>query len=1112
MSTLPHTPGEFGEPPARPAAARGPGYYVFKALKALASLQLTVVLFALGVVLVFFGTLAQLDNGIWTIVDQYFYSTVVWVPFELTHRFLGVFWKEYFPPGESPWTGSFPMPGGLGIGVVMVVNLLAAHAVRFRLSWKRAGIFLIHSGVVLLFVGEFVTREYAVEQQMTIPEGGSANYAEDTRNAELAFVDRSAPDGDRVTVVTQKRLMAAKPGERITHPDLPVDIEVLEFMKNADFKDPGPGVQNRATAGAGVQVVAVWRKEESGVETKQRGDFTSAYVRLYKKGTNDDLGVYLGSLLLSMQNQSDPVTVDGKTYQMTLRRARIYKPYTVHLDKFKFDKYEGTAKAKNYSSDVRVKDADGTEMRRHHIAMNEPLRYAGETFYQSSFDRAETTTILQVVKNPGLFNFGLFYATIDYIACALVGFGLVLHFGIHLTQFLRRKQSPLVAAAAAAPVSADGATLARVTPWVMLGLAALVLLTAFARTAPKSLREPYDLDGFARIPVVEGGRTKPLESIARVSLRTVSHRETFVDENGDTQPAIKWYLDLIAAGHPDDNSAAWKHKVFRIENDQVRAELKLDDLGPREGLRYSYAEIRPRLPELEEKATAAHPDEGEEAGGPRRGEDDRVGGAHRDGPGAQPTEGAERGRRGHAPGAPPGERHEVGGARPRVRGGRTGRAAGGDPGAGADPEAAFQLPQEDRRRIVRLVARTDLNLLDKATQNKLFGRVMSVLTAPADEIPPNMRAVCLKALFIALPPAEAERVRADMGKESRAHMAATPAGAGWAKMLAAYRDQKPSEFNAAVADYRGTFAAAVPDTREQGNWAARRFYGVFNTLGGIRTEVTYNRVAPFYLCIVLYLFGFLLAVFGFVLHAAESPVWAGALRRSALYALTLTLVFHTLALLVRMYVMERPGVFVTNLYASAVFIGWGCVALCLVLERLFPIGVGNVLAAVLGLATTIVAHNLGTEDTMGTLVAVLDTNFWLATHVTTVTLGYTATFVAGFLGDAVRVHDARRGGPRVVPEHRRADGRRAAGVRRRGGRGGRHPAVLALVHDDRAGQVRGAAVAGAVGTVRAAGRHRRDVLAGADAVAGVGCGNGRGRPAAGRHGARHRASRSWRWR
>src|SRR5207302_4052318 len=104
-----------------------------------------------------------------------------------------------------------------------------------------------------------------------------------------------------------------------------------------------------------------------------------------------------------------------------------------------------------------------------------------------------------------------------------------------------------------------------------------------------------DLDAFARTPVIEGGRVKPIETVARVYLRTISHRETFVDEHNKTQPAIKWYLDVITAGSPDDNSDAWRHQVFRVENDQVRNQLQLP---LREGLRYSLSEIRPGFRKL----------------------------------------------------------------------------------------------------------------------------------------------------------------------------------------------------------------------------------------------------------------------------------------------------------------------------------------------------------------------------------------------------------------------------------------------------------------------------------------------------------------------------------
>jgi ABC-type transport system involved in cytochrome c biogenesis permease subunit len=70
----------------------------------------------------------------------------------------------------------------------------------------------------------------------------------------------------------------------------------------------------------------------------------------------------------------------------------------------------------------------------------------------------------------------------------------------------------------------------------------------------------------------------------------------------------------------------------------------------------------------------------------------------------------------------------------------------------------------------------------------------------------------------------------------------------------------------------------------------------------------------------------------------------------------------------------------------------------LLLERIYRIGIGNVVASIAGFITLLIAHNLAIGgDTMEMLRAVLDTNFWLATHVVVVTLGYASTFVAGLL-------------------------------------------------------------------------------------------------------------------
>src|SRR5208282_3514924 len=120
------------------------------------------------------------------------------------------------------------------------------------------------------------------------------------------------------------------------------------------------------------------------------------------------------------------------------------------------------------------------------------------------------------------------------------------------------------------------------------------------------------------------------------------------------------------------------------------------------------------------------------------------------------------------------------------------------------------------------------------------------------------------------------------------------------------------------------------------------------------------------------------------------------LRRSAFYLVILAWVIHTFGLVFRMYLEGRPPV--TNLYSSAIFIGWAAVILGMALEKIYRDGVGCVVASFVGFVTLIIAHNLALGgDTMEMMRAVLNTNFWLATHVVTVTMGYASTFVAGFL-------------------------------------------------------------------------------------------------------------------
>ncbi|MEO8428053.1 MAG: cytochrome c biogenesis protein CcsA [Verrucomicrobiota bacterium] len=199
-----------------------------------------------------------------------------------------------------------------------------------------------------------------------------------------------------------------------------------------------------------------------------------------------------------------------------------------------------------------------------------------------------------------------------------------------------------------------------------------------------------------------------------------------------------------------------------------------------------------------------------------------------------------------------------------------------------------------------------------------------------------------------------------------------PAMKYYAAMANAYRVGNPSDFNSAVEEYR--------------SWLSQRFVAELNK--GKR-EFYYSSFQPFYRAMLIYLVAFLLG-------CASWFNWSEALRRSAFYLVVLAGVIHTAGLVSRMLLEGRPPV--TNLYSSALFIGWGAVILGLILERFYHDGIGTVVASFIGFITQIIAHNLALGgDTMEMLRAVLDTNFWLATHVVVITLGYASTFFAGFL-------------------------------------------------------------------------------------------------------------------
>ncbi len=376
-------------------------------VKFFTSLRLTVTLLALGAILVFWGTLAQVDLGLYKAQNEFF-------------RSFFIFWH----PTGSGWR--IPIfPGGYLVGGLLLINLFSAHLRYYQPGKKKYGIIMIHLGIVLLLLGQLLTDLLSNESFMHIRMGASKNYSEAPRDFELAVIDTTGAEADNVVAIPGSRLSAS--GE-ISHPEMPFRIKVKTFYGNSALAEEArEGYSSvSTTAGFGAKI---WWRELPHVTVMEDRDTPSGIVELVTPQAT--LGTFLVSGFLTRPQEFEH---NGRSYRMELRPTRSYKPFSLRLLEFRFDRYPGTDTPKNYSSRVRVQRPDTGEDREVLIKMNSPLRYAGETFYQASFDKDdEKGTVLQVVHNPSWLT--------PYFSCVLVAAGMIYQFLSHLIAFATKRKT-----------------------------------------------------------------------------------------------------------------------------------------------------------------------------------------------------------------------------------------------------------------------------------------------------------------------------------------------------------------------------------------------------------------------------------------------------------------------------------------------------------------------------------------------------------------------------------------------------------------------------------------------------------------------------------------------
>jgi ABC-type transport system involved in cytochrome c biogenesis permease subunit len=499
------------------------------------------------------------------------------------------------------------------------------------------------------------------------------------------------------------------------------------------------------------------------------------------------------------------------------------------------------------------------------------------------------------------------------------------------------------------------------------------------------------VEAFAHLPVQDGGRIKPLDTLARILLLRIRGRRSLdvPDEPrfgalaGERLTPIEWFLDLATLPAQAD-----RYPVFRIEDRDVLDLVGLEALAAGKRDLYAFEQLAPHVDEIAARARAH---------------------VH--------TE----------------EKHRTRLQNQLVDLYEDLLAYRGLRGAFAPARLELTIPPEGRtlRRAFGEAARTVRlsDLLENGARLLAAYRALST-TAPGSEAERAVQAADLAALdrFLSAP-LEATRAAAGL----RWIPPGDPAEEAWQDFSELFAAALQDDLGRAGPQIEAVgrleaaldagLAAADPAASEA---AARALVDRVQALAAARgegrqieAEVAFHRRDAFGRAQLLFVAGLLLALSSFLLPRSALVYGLSWLVNAG------AVLLMAFGLVERCLLRGRPPV--TTLYETILFVTATGTLLALCFEAVVVAvraasarRIAIAVAAALGALGSFVAarHEVFVgEDTMPQLQAVLDTNFWLSTHVTTVTLGYMAALLAGFLGHVQllgRLFGWRRGRPQLA--------------------------------------------------------------------------------------------------
>jgi ABC-type transport system involved in cytochrome c biogenesis permease subunit len=850
----------------------------YPGVRAVSSLRLTVTCLLLLFILTFWGTVHQVQYGLYDAQEKFFHSFC----------FLAF--------------GFLPFPGARLVLWVLFVNLLLGAVTKLPFHQRRhVGLIIIHFGLMSFFVAAFVTFHVTTEAQLTLAEGEASNAATDGVHWELALWQQNAEVRD----VYARDIRPKDLGKPLSFGAAGITLTPVSYLPNAQALGINPQTSHRDLP---LNISGIGELRPVPLEKEPGDNIPGGILRV--SGSSLD-GKNL--LLYGAESLATPLQIDGKPYFLKLRRKHYTLPFILQLKEFYMEQHPGTETARSYKSDVSLESHQ--VQRDVTISMNKPLRYKEFTFYQASYhidEQGREYSTLAVVKNTG--------RLMPYIATFITVAGMLIHFLTMAFQAALKRRSQFAMA--------------------VLALAAMLvvpLYTACAQDTLSTIPSQVSLEIWKSLPILDQGRIKPLETYARNLLLQFSGRAHYQKES-----AIAWLARLLFAGESTYGDA-----VFLINHPEIPMAL---GITPKSHRRYSFQDLQAGLEKLNDLAISTREIEEKE----RSVVEQEIVRVHANLVLYTSLSSSFSFAFPH-----PDFTVESSALRQRL-------------GLPADQKIFSFLDIALRAGEMKHLIRSEnpeqwdpqekafMNLVGNLYHWSQFHTDMPLTIMPPIDPHSEMWLSPWDMMSFAI---HQEETRKELGL--------------LVEMIQMYHTGNTLTFDLATKNFRQSVLRRIGHQQ-------------MIAAGKIPLELHYNNLNGFFWATCFYALG--------IFCCLCTWFWVpGIFYRVSWIVTSLGLILHLYTLILRMAIMSRPPV--TNLFETFIFVGLvsGIAGLCI--EALQKNGLGLLVGNIGGFLLLLISAKFAAEgDSLRMLVAVLDSNFWLSTHVLAITTGYAGCCVAGIIG------------------------------------------------------------------------------------------------------------------